>query len=238
MPTLDEFMQSCQQVEDGLLYHPDTRLFIRDRNDAWLIYTLRSDYGKCLEFEFSYRQKTVLDLGAAIGTFTWFALEKLGAGKVVAIEPLPAHLEVFAKNYGDDTRVELLPGVIYETDGRSLVLSVGKTFSHNSTITRLIKGSPGSITVRSYGFERVLNEVKPTLVKSDIEGSEYFLPWETMPDSVLEVVMEMHQRGGASWIERGRQLDNRFLAMGFRHVKAPRHQKVFNSRQMAMWSRR
>jgi predicted RNA methylase len=54
-----------------------------------------------------------LDLGAHIGAFTVRALAA-GAVRVVAVEPMPGNLELFALNVGEDPQVVLLPGAVTE----------------------------------------------------------------------------------------------------------------------------
>lgn len=230
---IDAFVATLEPVEGGFV-DPASGLFLRDRSDAFLLVEQRRAYAEFTHFPYG-SDDVALDLGGAIGTFVSLALGRLGVGRVVSIEPLPAHQAVYRRNWGRDPRVVLVEGAVAESNAVDVPFYVGRNYSHCSSLT----GARGRATVpvSTYAFEELLYAYQPTLIKCDIEGGEHALNWSIVPDTVTEIGMELH--GSRSpWIDSGRRLDETLLGLGFSHVRAPKHKRPYNGAQMAFWSRR
>ncbi len=138
------------------------------------------------------RDDVVLDLGAHIGITSRLMLEK-GARLSVAVEADPANIPLLRKNLAKYRR----RAVIFPA-------AVGKKAGRMPYYTRPDRGYVGSIladpdrrkfTVPVIAFAGLLSTFRPTIVKSDIEFSEYELPeMRALPDHVRTVAMEVHIR--------------------------------------------
>lgn len=134
-----------------------------------------------------------LDLGAHIGVFTVRALAA-GASHVVAVEPMPANLELFHLNVGEDPRVTLLSGSVTSgLIGRERLYLASETETDPHIMTA-VKGRSW-IDVDTYSLAELCEEYYPTFVKVDVEGSEYDLdiPAALTP-SVQRLFIEWHFR--------------------------------------------
>lgn len=132
----------------------------------------------------------VLDLGAHIGIASRLFLAK-GAAGTIAVEADPANLQQLRRN------LRGRPSVI-------LPAAVGAKAGRMAFYTRADRGYVGSIladptrrriTVPVIPFSGLLAKYRPTIIKSDIEFSEYTLPeLRCLPDHVRVVAMEVHIR--------------------------------------------
>jgi len=132
----------------------------------------------------------VLDLGAHIGITARLMLDK-GARSVVCVEADPANIPLLRRNLRKRKAV-ILPAAVGAKPGRA------------PFYTRSDRGYVGSIledptrkriTVPVLPFGGLLKQYRPTIVKSDIEFSEYELPeMRALPDHVRVVAMEVHIR--------------------------------------------
>ena len=86
----------------------------------------------------------------------------------------------------------------------------------------VLVGAPGGEYVRILSFRSVLGEVRPTVLKVDIEGGEWLLNWDDLPPQLRAIHLEMHmipKKAG------GRQLapiiHAKLLNQGFTATKEP-----------------
>jgi FkbM family methyltransferase len=143
----------------------------------------------------------VLDLGAHIGLTSRYLLDK-GAAKAIAVEADPANLPLLRRN------LRGRPVVI-------LAAAVGPVAGRIPFYTRPDRGFVGSILadpkrrrlmVPMVPFGGLLKEYRPTIVKADIEFSEYELPdLRVLPDHVRVLAMEVHIRYTGIFV--GRTMD-------------------------------
>jgi len=114
------------------------------------------------------RGDIVIDLGAALGTFTRHALT-LGAGRVIAFEPDPMHVgylkETFEREIAQD-RVVIIPRAAWKEEAALRLSSSGLT-SHIA--------EQGDVEIQATTVDRVvedLNLSRVDFIKADIEGAE------------------------------------------------------------------
>jgi FkbM family methyltransferase len=132
----------------------------------------------------------VLDLGAHIGITSCLMLAK-GAGKVIAVEADPANLTLLRMNLRDKPAV-IIPAAVGATAGRTAFYTRPDRSFVGSTM-RDAKRRRHDVQV--VPFAGLLEEYRPSIVKSDIEFSEYDLPeLRALPDFVRVVTMEVHIR--------------------------------------------
>lgn len=157
------------------------------------------------ELLYTLRQEVVegmvcLDLGANIGYVTLLMAEKVGpSGKIYAIEPDPANIELLSMNVkinDYDDRIEVLNMAVSNEQGE-MDFYVGKSSNLGSmSKTKNSKGTPIKVKVDTltnfcdaYGT--------PELIKMDIEGHEVEV-LEGMYDVVrsdgfpCKIIMELH----------------------------------------------
>lgn len=135
----------------------------------------------------------VLDIGANIGAATRFFLDH-GIRDILAYEPDPDNCRMFERNVltEDMDGVELVQAAITAKHGPvTLYTNNGPNKACHSLIKK--KGYT-TTTVQGHALEWVLDEFRPTVVKCDIEGGEYLLPWEVIErrTDVRVVIIELH----------------------------------------------
>jgi len=134
----------------------------------------------------------VLDLGGHIGIAARLFLAK-GAARVISVEADPANIPLLRRN-------------LHPLRKRSIIIpaAVGASPGRMPFYTRPDRGYVGSILadpdrrklmVPVVPFSGLLKAYRPSIVKSDIEFSEYELPeFRFLPDFVRVVAMEVHIR--------------------------------------------
>lgn len=172
-------------MSDPIRFHRPTGAWYR-KSDKLIIDEVPGVYGNVP----IAKDDVVLDLGAHIGLTSRLFLSK-GASKSIAVEADPANLALLRRN------LARLPALI-------LPAAVGAKPGRMPFYTRADRGFVGSIledaprkrlVVPVVPFSGLLAEYRPTIVKSDIEFSEYELPeLRALPDHVRTVAMEVHIR--------------------------------------------
>lgn len=155
------------------------------RSDKYVIGHACNDY-KTLP----YFGETILDLGANIGTFSVLAALS-GATRVYAFEPEPGNFKMLKTNTAAFEGVEVYEAAVTTSsaDEVSFFLTKGNASVCHSVIQ--FKGRP-EIKVANKNFAELLKETKATVIKMDIEGTEFDLLSEPLPDHVLDVAVEIH----------------------------------------------
>lgn len=118
---------------------------------------------------------TVLDCGANVGVFVRKSL-KLGAKKIIAIEPAPENLECLRRNYKreiEEGRVVVYSKGVWDKDD-TLTFNVDP---NNSAADSVVIQRPGSHTIQVplTTIDKIVDELKlerVDFIKMDIEGAE------------------------------------------------------------------
>lgn len=137
------------------------------------------------------RMNRIIDVGANVGLFTQWALDRFGKdSNVLAFEPHPGAINAFKKIHGDKANVELIEGAAAHFEG-SLELGIDP---NNSTVSSINK-KEHVIQVPAF---KILNEMKKRgwasadLLKIDIEGAEYDLIDEMEEFPFENLLIEFH----------------------------------------------
>jgi FkbM family methyltransferase len=110
----------------------------------------------------------VLDLGAHVGTFTRFALNR-GAAKVIAVEPEPSHIAFLKRTFDLELmsgRVCLIEAAVWREEGSTRFRSEGVA----SRVTEV-----GPVSVRLTTVDKIVSALhleRVDFIKADIEGAE------------------------------------------------------------------
>lgn len=131
----------------------------------------------------------VVDVGANIGAFSLLASRE-GAELVYAVEPEPENYALLCENV---RALSVIPyqAALVGTDAEELELYVSSTKSKTTHAPHAVRGRE-AIRVKAHNFNRYLEDRSPTVVKVDIEGGEYGLGLEELPDSVRALAVELH----------------------------------------------
>lgn len=161
----------------GLWCRPDTL-------DEYVIKEQRT-YNPLLEL---CKDKSVMDIGANIGAFTFQALAH-GAIQVVSFEPDKDNIGMFQKQ-GFDDRVKLIKRAVSNSTGTALFyVNSGKNKGMHSL--QEIQGRE-SYEVKTVSFKDALDRYSPQILKIDIEGGEYDLNFKDLPLTVEVIAIELH----------------------------------------------
>ncbi|MEM3265163.1 MAG: FkbM family methyltransferase [Thermoplasmata archaeon] len=161
---------------------------------AYDSYVLRENF-----FEHQYdwlnvAGETVVDIGANIGdTAIIFASKK--AKYVVAYEPYPYPYSKAKKNIrlnGFEKQIKLFRVAVAGIE-KELVIRTGYTGGSQS----LEKKETGIVT-KTTTLSRIIKEYKPSILKSDCEGSEYEIILSTPIEELAhfkQMIIDYHRRG-------------------------------------------
>jgi FkbM family methyltransferase len=165
----------------GLYYRPDTY-------DLSVIKE-QSSYARLFEM---VKGKVVLDIGGNIGSFAYNALQH-GAKEVVSFEPDPDNIEVYHKQHLKGAYLHKF--AVASKDGKATfyVNNEGTNKGLHSLVK--IRGRE-EIEVKTIAFSKVLEKIKPEIIKIDIEGGEYDLDFTLIPDTVKGIAIELHLQHG------------------------------------------
>jgi FkbM family methyltransferase len=168
------------------------RIRLRRNRSFWLRKPLESE-----SFPFAVLRRfvrpgdVVYDAGANLGLYARYLVDTLGAGRVIAFEPMADNRALLAANLdlaGIASRVNVLPIALADEDGM-LEFQVDDMQSVSGTLTKVTGGGP-SLGRRNLGLGplteqvlcRRLNAVvaeedlpPPDVIKIDVEGAEAFL---------------------------------------------------------------
>lgn len=161
----------------GLWCRPDTL-------DEYVIKEQRT-YNPLLEL---CKGKSVMDIGANIGAFTFQALAH-GATRVVSFEPDKDNIGVFQKQ-GFDNRVKLVKRAVSDSTGTALFyVNSGKNKGTHS-LQEIQRRE--SYEVKTVSFRDALDRCSPQILKIDIEGGEYDLNFKDLPLAIEAIAIELH----------------------------------------------
>ncbi len=143
------------------------------------------------------RSSTVLDVGAYFGeTAVLFA--KYGAKKIIAVEPVPLHLVYIKRNAqlnGLEEKIQILPYAVGANDGTITLSSSAPPGSEGFGL------EPGEffLQVQSVSWSTLIDtaiKLGTTIVKSDCEGCERFIP-TVDPNTIRRIplwLIEVHDK--------------------------------------------
>ena len=133
----------------------------------------------------------VLDIGANIGAFTLFAIEK-GASRVIGFEPEPDNFALCYENCKIFTNTQIINKAIVCNDDLTRQFFLNKGINKGAHSLYVHRGRD-IITINCIKFETVLNQYQPKIIKMDIEGGEYeLLPQYILPNYVMQLAVEYH----------------------------------------------
>lgn len=151
---------------------------------------------------------TLLDIGANIG---FFALLGSSAKRIVCVEPLGNVIELLKKNIalnGLSEKCEVVHAAVGPR-GR-LLLEINAQLNLSKIVN---ERNENTIEVDSIPLADLAEVYHPNVVRLDVEGFEYDLLYDQIPESIGKVSMEFHT--GLMGEEKSRKLLAYFRDEGF-----------------------
>ena len=143
---------------------------------------------------YSLKDRDVIDIGANMGTFSIFA-SKLGANKVVAVEPVSDTIRVFKMNMqkADVTNIILKQNIASDESGKMMKMALQEKCGHNSAYTE----SDNYEEVETTTLKDLLESTNKNNVflKMDCEGGEYDVLLTVDPQdmqAITTIAIEIH----------------------------------------------
>lgn len=155
------------------------------RPDTLDQYVINEQSGYSQLFDGCTDKDILLDIGGNIGATSAYAISR-GVGKVIGVEPEPENTELYKLNCPEGILYKGMATNAVGTD--KLYVNTGKNKGLHSP--RKVRGRP-SIDVATFDWRQIADEHQPTLLKIDIEGGEYYLDFNSIPDSVTRIAMEI-----------------------------------------------
>lgn len=195
-----------------------------------------SDQYVCGQVCGEYRDLTiygnvVMDLGGNIGAFSVYAALR-GASKVVTYEPEESNYSLLLENV--DAHPVVVPHrgavVLEDVDEVSFYLTNGAARDGFSTVPF---NGRREVRVPAFCFKTEMKKHRPRAIKMDVEGGEFSLLTEEIPDFVKEIVVEIHF-SKKKFREEYEGLVSRFSDWNV--IRAPK-QTGKNFHTLAHWSR-
>ncbi len=158
----------------------------------------------CYYAEFENETPLIIDAGAHIGMATIYWKNLYPGAKIIAIEPLPANLELLTKNLYENqlTDVEIIEAALAPKSGEVVIHEPNGEDSWKSGAGIIPKGWRGvqasqEIKAKAIGVVDMLNQ-KIDLLKLDIEGMEYEVVRAAGEKirAAKQIIIEVHPRQG------------------------------------------
>ena len=201
--------------------------------DQWILNETRSYFPLGIT-----TNDAILDLGGHIGCFASRAMLEKPFTPLLSIEAEKSNYDILMSNASQFSfSAQHLAVVDDSMDGAPVKLFVNKLKNNALHSVVPVRGRDEQ-TVTGRGLGRLIGMFGPTIIKCDIEGGEYSLPWEVLGHSTSKVrlvVMELHltHKGHR---EESLRLIERMHALGFKQSKAPKVGEK-NWTTLATWAR-
>ena len=140
------------------------------------------------------KKPVVLDIGGNLGYFSLIELQA-GAKKVISVEPVPSTFRLLTKTLEKYREAEPLNMAISDCK-ESLKLYVGIDRNVTSSFRQLFVDTNHSlayeITARAETLQSMEEKYPITMVRMDVEGHEYRILSERIPDQIDSINIELH----------------------------------------------
>ncbi len=132
----------------------------------------------------------VLEIGAGTGFISLLAAQICGRGNVFSFEANPAMEAIIRSNYALNSVTPELSMKAVTTDGGPITFHSADNLVSSSIIDRELEGK--AVSVESVALNSLLNQLKPSVIVIDVEGSEISLMASAELNTVNRIIMELH----------------------------------------------
>lgn len=138
------------------------------------------------------KDDVVLDIGGHIGTFAFAIATKVR--HVVSVEMDDENWELLHKNTLQFGNVKTLNVAVVPNDCEDVEIEYYRAKKNSGAHSRYVKRGRGEpFTSKTIKIDELLDDVKPTIIKCDIEGAEYDIFEKLIiPNDVKQMIFEMH----------------------------------------------
>ena len=158
-----------------------------------------------IPWEDPFAARSVLDVGAHVGSFTCALAARLPAASFTCVEPLPSALAWLRANLarnGLAGKAAVVPAAVAGADGEAELWASEDA----SCAASLTPGTGGKVTVRTMSFDSIVAAAggRADIVKLDCEGGEYAAVLEASSGAwatVEQLFLEYHQVAGHDFEE-------------------------------------
>ncbi|MCX5951909.1 MAG: FkbM family methyltransferase [Cyanobacteria bacterium] len=170
-----------------------------------------------------------VDVGANVGLHTILAAFHMGQrGRVLAVEPVPANLELLRKNLqlnGLLDRCQIFPFALTETGDLSIRMSVEPGLSPAASISQTSRNTENSISVATKTLDDICEAAEkiPDLIKIDVEGAEHEVlkgARRTLTEGP-DLLIEVHRYALPDIGSSEEALTEYLLTFGYRQIRLP-----------------
>jgi FkbM family methyltransferase len=134
--------------------------------------------------------EVVLDVGACFGAYSLLAAQQ-GAKTVVSYEPEINNYSLCLQNVRSYKNIIPCNSALVNDDKKEISFYLTKGINKGNFSTTAFRGR-NKIKVKAENFDYILDKYKPSTIKMDCEGSEYFLIQKPLPVYVKKITLEIH----------------------------------------------
>lgn len=179
-----------------LAFDPYVRMYHRKSTDHLdMIWEARRTWAAAAPLE----SDLVLDLGAHVGGFAVWAARECCARMVVAVEPAPDTCAVLRLNAEGLTNLRVMEVACVAGPEKSVDLYLTRNHENNGSCMASVIRHSGrrSVRVDAARFGDLMTELRPEVLKIDVEGAEMTYPLldASLMSSVRVLAAELHVRG-------------------------------------------
>lgn len=167
-------------------YLVDEKTGLKYRDDTIDLWVIREQSGYTDLFKMC-RGKTVLDIGANIGAFADRVM-KVGAKRVFCFEPESSNFKLLSSQ--EIPKAKLFNMAVSDTNGTT-TFYVNKGRNKGLHSLNEVRGRDKQ-EVKLISFEKVIDKVRPDIIKVDIEGGEYNLDFKLLNAECKAIAIEIH----------------------------------------------
>jgi len=199
-------------------------------NSSWLgdFYAFQTDKAKtpflnnmreCKSIEL-YDTDIVADIGAYIGEYSVHCINS-GVKKVISYEPTPETFELLTKNKRGNMKLKNV--AVVGNDTKFINLNISKGIGVTNSIVKA-KNKAGIIRVPSIKYEDAIK--KATVVKIDVEGSEY--TYNIIQPKLRAIILEFHPVSHLDWKKEAYKIMKQLNKVGFKTIIEPTFKSGWN----------
>lgn len=180
----------------------------------------------------------VIDIGASIGDFALLAARQGKQTRVIAVEPMPATVELLERNIRQNNaggQVTIIPGAVAGATGTQMLMVSDSALSH--TLVTGVYQAVDQIPIQCFSLEDLMNQHQVhhcDILKMDCEGAEYEIIYNAAEETlkkIKEIRFEYHPLPSVP-LHPIHQLVQHLHGLGFRIVNG-----TTKERNAVIWMR-